>query len=36
MSRTAEIRRDTQETQIRVRVALDGSGTAQLATGIGF
>jgi imidazoleglycerol-phosphate dehydratase len=36
MSRTAEIRRDTQETQIRVRVDLDGSGTAQLATGIGF
>ena len=36
MSRTAEIRRDTQETRIRVRVDLDGSGTAQLATGIGF
>ena len=30
MSRTAEIRRDTQETQIRVRVDLDGSGTLDL------
>ena len=36
MNRTADIRRDTQETQIRVRVDLDGSGTAALATGIGF
>ena len=34
--RIAEIRRDTNETQIRVRVNLDGSGRAQLATGIGF
>ncbi|HNT39620.1 MAG TPA: imidazoleglycerol-phosphate dehydratase HisB [Rubrivivax sp.] len=34
--RVAEVRRDTQETQIRVRVDLDGSGRAQLATGIGF
>ena len=34
--RTADIRRDTKETQIRVRVDLDGSGAAQLATGIGF
>ena len=36
MNRIADIRRDTKETQIRVRVDLDGSGTAQLATGIGF
>jgi imidazoleglycerol-phosphate dehydratase len=36
MSRTAEVRRDTKETQIRVRVDLDGAGAAQLATGIGF
>ena len=36
MSRTAEVSRDTQETQIRVRVDLDGTGAAQLATGIGF
>ena len=36
MSRTAEVSRDTQETQIRVRVDLDGTCAAQLATGIGF
>lgn len=34
--RIAELRRDTAETKIRVRVDLDGRGTAQLATGIGF
>ncbi|HNU12478.1 MAG TPA: imidazoleglycerol-phosphate dehydratase HisB [Rubrivivax sp.] len=34
--RTAEVRRDTQETRIRVRVDLDGSGQSRLATGIGF
>ena len=34
--RIAEIRRDTKETQIRVRVDLDGIGEAKLATGIGF
>ena len=34
--RIAEIRRDTNETRIRVRVNLDGTGQAQLATGIGF
>ncbi len=36
MNRTADVRRDTKETQIRVQLNLDGSGTAQLATGIGF
>jgi len=36
MSRTADIRRDTKETQIRVQLDLDGSGQARLATGIGF
>ena len=36
MSRIAEVQRDTKETQIRVRVDLDGTGAAQLATGIGF
>ena len=36
MSRTAEITRDTKETQIRVRLDLDGSGSATIATGIGF
>jgi imidazoleglycerol-phosphate dehydratase len=34
--RTAEITRNTAETQITVRVNLDGTGKAQLATGIGF
>jgi imidazoleglycerol-phosphate dehydratase len=34
--RTADVRRDTKETQIRVQLNLDGSGAAQLATGIGF
>jgi imidazoleglycerol-phosphate dehydratase len=34
--RTADVQRNTKETQIRVRVDLDGSGAAQLATGIGF
>jgi len=34
--RSADIRRDTKETRIRVRVDLDGSGEATLATGIGF
>ena len=36
MSRTADIRRDTKETQIRVQLNLDGAGQARLATGIGF
>ena len=36
VQRVAEVRRDTKETQIRVRVNLDGSGAATLATGIGF
>ena len=34
--RIAEVQRDTKETQIRVRVNLDGTGQAKLATGIGF
>ena len=34
--RVAEVQRDTKETQIRVRVGLDGSGASKLATGIGF
>ncbi|MBQ0958133.1 imidazoleglycerol-phosphate dehydratase HisB [Ideonella sp. 4Y11] len=34
--RIAEIRRDTNETKIRAKVNLDGSGRASLATGIGF
>jgi len=34
--RIAEVSRNTAETQIRVRVNLDGTGVARLATGIGF
>jgi imidazoleglycerol-phosphate dehydratase len=34
--RVAEVQRNTKETQIRARVNLDGTGLAQLATGIGF
>jgi imidazoleglycerol-phosphate dehydratase len=36
MSRIAEVQRNTKETQIRVKVDLDGNGAAKLATGIGF
>jgi imidazoleglycerol-phosphate dehydratase len=35
-ARTADVRRDTRETQIRVQLNLDGSGSARLASGIGF
>jgi imidazoleglycerol-phosphate dehydratase len=35
-ARTAEVTRNTAETQIAVRVNLDGTGQAKLATGIGF
>jgi imidazoleglycerol-phosphate dehydratase len=34
--RSADVRRDTKETRIRVRLDLDGRGDAKLATGIGF
>ena len=34
--RTAEVERNTKETQIRVRLDLDGKGVARLATGIPF
>ena len=34
--RIADVQRHTKETQIRVRVNLDGNGAATLATGIGF
>ena len=34
--RTAEVVRNTKETQIRVRLSLDGSGAAKLATGVPF
>ena len=36
MSRTADISRKTKETQVRVVVDLDGTGQAQVSTGIGF
>lgn len=36
MSRTASIDRKTRETDISVQIELDGSGTSNLNTGIGF
>jgi len=35
-ARTASIRRDTQETRIELALDLDGSGTAELHTGVPF
>jgi imidazoleglycerol-phosphate dehydratase len=34
--RTADIARDTKETQIRLALDLDGTGSATISTGIGF
>jgi imidazoleglycerol-phosphate dehydratase len=34
--RSADVQRDTKETQIHVQLNLDGSGKADLSTGIGF
>ena len=34
--RTAEVKRDTRETQIRVKLNLDGSGAGKLDTGVPF
>ena len=36
MSRTAEVERNTKETQIKVRLDLDGTGRSKIATGVGF
>ncbi len=36
MNRIAEIERITNETQIKVRVDLDGKGASQIETGVGF
>lgn len=36
MSRTAEIKRTTKETDISLRLELDGEGTSEIDTGIGF
>jgi imidazoleglycerol-phosphate dehydratase len=36
MPRIAEVERNTKETQIRVRLDLDGTGRATIATGVGF
>lgn len=36
MARTAEVIRNTKETQIRLELNLDGTGKAQVHTGIGF
>ena len=34
--RTADIKRDTRETKIRLSLDLDGTGKADIATGVGF
>jgi imidazoleglycerol-phosphate dehydratase len=36
VNRTAEVTRNTKETQIRVKLDLDGKGVAKLATGLPF
>ena len=36
MMRAAEIKRDTRETQISLSLDLDGTGKADITTGVGF
>lgn len=36
MQRTAQVRRKTAETEIEVKLTLDGSGQSQIVTGVGF
>jgi len=35
-ARSAEVRRETKETEVRVRLTLDGTGAARVETGLGF
>jgi imidazoleglycerol-phosphate dehydratase len=35
-AREAEVRRETKETDVRVRLALDGSGESKVSTGVAF
>lgn len=35
-AREAEVRRTTKETDVRVRLSLDGSGSSQVSTGVAF
>src|ERR687884_338432 len=35
-SRAAEVRRKTKETDVRVRLVLDGEGRSQVSTGVAF
>jgi imidazoleglycerol-phosphate dehydratase len=36
MARTAEVKRETKETQIKLTLDLDGTGVCKISTGIGF
>ncbi len=36
MARTADVRRTTLETDVEITLDLDGSGSAEIATGVGF
>ena len=36
MARTASIRRNTAETQIELDLCIDGTGQADISTGVGF
>ena len=36
MSRTARIERETKETKVLVELDLDGTGRADVSTGVGF
>lgn len=36
MERKAEINRKTRETEINVKLKLDGTGNSQVETGVGF